>query len=291
MAWDGVSVEVLASLERYRLQPRRTHAAAIRGERLSPRKGLSIEFADYRHYVPGDDLRHLDWNILARLDRAYLRTYQDEQELPVHLVLDCSASMAFGEPTKFDAARSLAACLGYIGLISGDAIYPTALHHQPSEARPLRGRAAFTRLVEWLRTRQPDGRHLAASLQRFAHANLPTGMVFILTDGLDEQFPDALRALSGRRHEVVLLHILSEAELDPDLEGDLRLIDAETGEAIDITATSGVLQEYQRRLKAHNEAIQQACRRIGAMYVPVRNTQPPQAVVIRELYARGVVGV
>lgn len=288
MAWDGVSVDVLGRLERYRFQPKKAHAAAIRGERLSPRKGISIEFADYRHYTPGDDLRHLDWNILARLDRAYLRTYQDEQELPVHLLLDSSASMAFGEPTKFDAARSLMACLGYIGLVSGDAVYPTALHHQPMETRPLRGRVAFTRLLEWLRTRQPDGKRLATSIQRFAHANLSTGIVLLLTDGLDEQFPDALRALGSRRHEVVVLHILSEVELDPDLEGDLRLIDAETGEELDITATAGVLQEYQRRLKIHIEAIQNACRRIGATYVPLRNDRAPQDVILRDLYPQGV---
>lgn len=291
MAWDGVSVEVLGRLERYRFQPKKTHAAAIRGERLSPRKGVSIEFADYRHYTPGDDLRHLDWNILARLDRAYLRTYQDEQELPVHLLLDCSASMAFGEPSKFDAARALAACLGYIGLVSGDAVYPTALHHQPAETRALRGRVAYTRLLEWLRTRQPDGRHLAAAVQRFAHANLPSGLVLLITDGLDEAFPDALRALGSRRHEVVLLQVLSEVELDPDLEGDLKLIDAETGDAIDITATSGVLQEYQRRLNAHLGAIRAACRRIGGVYIQVRNDRAPQDVLVRELYAQGVLGV
>ncbi|GIV09748.1 MAG: hypothetical protein KatS3mg019_1839 [Fimbriimonadales bacterium] len=289
--WQGVAVEVLAKLERYRFQPQKTHAAAIRGERLSPRKGVSIEFADYRHYTPGDDLRHLDWNILARLDRAYLRTYQDEQELPVHLLLDCSASMAFGEPAKFDAARALAACLGYIGLLAGDAVYPTALHPQSAETRPLRGRIAFPRLMEWLRTRQPDGRSLVASLQRFVHANLPVGFVLLLTDGLDENLPDALRTLGSRRHEVVLLQILSEVELNPELEGDLTLIDAETGEALDITATGSVLQEYQRRLQAHLDALQNACRRIGATYVRILNTQPPQDVVIRELYPRGIVSV
>ncbi len=289
MAWNGVALEVLAKLERYRFEPRRTHAASIRGERLSPRKGVSIEFADYRHYTPGDDLRHLDWNILARLDRAYLRTYQDEQELPVHLLLDCSASMAFGAPTKFDAARALAACLGYIGLVGGDAVYPTALHPQLAETRPLRGRVAFARLVEWLRTRQPDGDNLAASLHRFAHANLPSGCVVLLTDGLDERLPDALRTLGSRRHEVVFLHILSEVELSPDLEGDLKLIDAETGEALDITATGSVLQEYHRRLQAHIDALQSACRRIGATYVRVLNTQPPQEVILRQLYPSGVV--
>ncbi len=287
--WSGVASQVLARLEKYRFQPQKSHVGAIRGERLSPRKGISIEFADYRHYAPGDDLRHLDWNILARLDRPYLRTYQDEQELPIHLLLDCSASMAFGEPSKFDSARSLACCLGYIALVSGDALYPFALHHQPAEVRPLRGRVAYTRFVEWLRTRNPDGHGLSLALQRFAHANLPTGIVLLITDTLDERLPDALRALGGRRHELVLLDILSEVELDPDLEGDLKLIDAETGETLDITATSSVLTEYQRRLKNHLEALQSACKRLGAHYVQLSNRNDPLEVVLKRLYPLGIV--
>lgn len=286
--WSGVPTTILARLERYRFQPQKSHVGAIRGERLSKRKGISIEFADYRHYAPGDDLRHLDWNILARLDRAYLRTYQDEQELPIYLLLDCSASMAFGEPNKFDRARSLGACLGYIALVSGDALYPVALHPQVSEMRPLRGRPAYARLVEWLRTRTPDGRALSQSIQRFAHANLPTGLVLLLTDGLDEAMPQALRALGGRKHEVVCLQILSEVELDPDLEGDLKLVDAETGEAVEITATTGVLTEYRRRLNAHIEAIHQACRRIGAISLTVSNREDPIEIILKKLYPQGV---
>lgn len=288
MDWQGVATEVLARLERYRLQPRQMHAATIRGERLSPRKGLSIEFADYRHYAPGDDLRHLDWNILARLDRAYLRTYQDEQELPVYLLLDCSASMAFGEPPKYDLARSLAACLGYIGLIAGDAVYPIALDGRTSETRAMRGRISYRRLIEWLRAREPDGRDLSRSLQRFAHANLPTGMAFLLTDGLDEHLTNALRTLASRRHELVVMQILSEVELDPDLEGDLKLIDAETGEALEITATGGVLTEYRKRLNAHCEAITNTCRRLGALYLQVRNNQPLEEILLRGLRPMGV---
>ncbi len=280
--------ELLSQLERYRFQPRRSHSAQIRGERLSPRKGISIEFADYRHYTPGDDLRHLDWNILARLDRAYLRTYQDEQELPVHLLLDCSASMAFGEPSKFDGARTLAGSLGYIGLVGGDAVYPHALGVSASEVRPLRGRVAYLRLQEWLRVREPSGRALSTAIQRFAQANLPSGMAFLITDGLDEALPDALRALGARRHELVVLQILSEVELEPELEGDLRLIDAETGEALEITATRTVLNEYRNRLKAHLDAIQNSCRRIGAHYLQVRNQQSPQDILLRALYPLGV---
>lgn len=287
--WSGVPPHQLARLERYRFQPQRTHGGTIRGERLSPRKGISIEFADYRHYAPGDDLRHLDWNILARLERPYLRTYQDEQELPIHLLLDCSASMEFGEPSKFDTARSLACYLGYLALIGGDALYPTALHTQVSEVRPLRGRSTYPRLVEWLTTRTPDGRALSQALQRFAHANLPSGMVLLITDGLDERLPDTMRALASRRHELIFLHLLSEVELDPDLEGDLKLIDAETGEALDVTATAGVLTEYQRRLKAHLEAIQNACKRLGAHYLQITNRDDPFEVILKRLYPLGVV--
>lgn len=286
--WSGVPTATLARLERYRFQPQKHHAGAIRGERLSPRKGISIEFADYRHYAPGDDLRHLDWNILARLDRAYLRTYQDEQELPIYLLLDCSGSMAFGEPSKFDLARSLGACLGYIALVSGDALYPVALHAEGGETRALRGRPAYARFVEWLRTRHPDGRALSQAIQRFAHANLPTGLVLLLTDGLDEAMPQALRTLGGRKHEVIYLQILSEVEQDPDLEGDLKLIDAETDEAIEITATSGLLQEYQRRLKTHLEAIQQACRRIGAFYIPIANRDDSLEIILKDLTPQGI---
>ncbi|MFQ3611385.1 MAG: hypothetical protein SNJ72_07815, partial [Fimbriimonadales bacterium] len=129
---------------------------------------------------------------------------------------------------------------------------------------------------------------LSTAIQRFAHANLPTGMTFLITDGLDETLPDALRTLGSRRHELVVLQLLSEVELEPDLEGDLRLIDSETGEAIEITATRTLLTEYHNRLKAHLEAIQTSCRRVGALYRQVRNTQSPQDILLRVLYPLGV---
>jgi uncharacterized protein (DUF58 family) len=288
--WNGVETSLLTRLEKYRLKPRKSHAGHIRGERLSPKKGISIEFADYRHYAAGDDLRHLDWNVLARLDRAHIRTYRDEEELPVYLLLDMSASMDFGSPPKHHLARSLAAAMGYIGLCGSDAVYPVALTGRAAEIRALRGRGSYRRLLEWLRALQPAGSELSDSLKRFAHASPRAGMVIIFSDGLDPDFPDALRTLAGRRHEVSILQILSEVDLEPDLEGDLRLIDVESESAIEITATSGVLLEYQKRLQSHCEAIESACKRLGAWYVRVQNNQPLENTLLKQLRHVGVIG-
>src|SRR5690242_7545435 len=109
-------------LEGLRLNPKKSFTGRIRGERLTKKKGISIEFSDYRDYTEGDDLRHLDWNVLARLETPIMKTYRDEEDLAVHMLLDGSASMDFGEPTKFEAAQRMAAAFGYVGLCAGDAV-------------------------------------------------------------------------------------------------------------------------------------------------------------------------
>lgn len=286
--WNGVETALLTRLEKYRLRPRKSHAGAIRGERLSPKKGLSIEFADYRHYSPGDDLRHLDWNALARLDKAHIRTYRDEEELPVYLLVDTSASMGFGDPPKSHIARSLAACAGYVGLCGSDAIYPVALGSKLSEVRAIRGRSGYRRLQEWLRALPEGESRLSVGIQRFAQSGGRAGMALILSDGLDPQLPESLRSLGGRKHEVLFIQILSEVDRDPDLEGDLRLIDAEDeGTSVEITATSAVLQEYKKRLQAHCNELQAVCKRIGAWYLCVENRDSLEEIMLKRLRSLG----
>jgi uncharacterized protein (DUF58 family) len=281
---------LLARLDKYRIKPRKTHAGRIRGERLSPKKGISIEFADYRHYAPGDDLRHLDWNILARLDRANIRTYRDEEELPVYLMVDASSSMSFGEPSKHSAACNLAGFLGHIALCGSDAVYPIVLTNGASEIRSLRGRSSLRRLTQHLSGSMPEGSDLCGAIKRFCHASNLPGMAILLTDGLDPDFPATLRSLAGRGHEIVLIHTLSDVELEPDLEGDLRLIDSEDGSTIEITATGGVLQEYRRKLTRFCEELEATCRRIGAHYLLINSKDSPEDIIIRKLRRLGVVG-
>ncbi len=276
-------------LEGLRISPRKSQPGRVRGERLTRRAGLSIEFADYRNYAEGDDLRHLDWNVLARLDSPVMRTYRDEEDLAVHILLDDSPSMAFGEPTKARAARDLAAAFGYVGLLGGDAVTPVRLGRREPPLSALRGRAAYGRYAAWLakETSEDAPAALATSVRGFAASRNRAGVAVVLSDGLDPEFPNALRALVGRGHEVWVVQILSDLDLDPDLEGDLRLTDGEGGEPREITANSGVLKTYKENLDKHNAAVADAAKRGGGRCVLHRSGTPLEDFVRDTLKREG----
>lgn len=275
-------------LEGLRLNPKKSFAGRVRGERLTKKKGISIEFSDYRDYTEGDDLRHLDWNVLARLETPIMKTYRDEEDLAVHLLLDCSASMDFGEPTKFSTAVRIAAAIGYIGLCGGDAVYPRLLGTRQPPPPGLRGRASFPRLVRWLEAAKCEGQDgLSACLRGFAHASTRAGIAVVISDGLDPQVSNAIRGLGGRGHEIFFLQVLSDVELDPDLEGDLRLLDAEGGNPVEITANSYALKEYRQNLARHNDALREAILRVGGKHSLVRATDPLEETVKQVLRREG----
>ena len=257
-------------LEGLSLNPRKAFSGRVRGERLTRQKGLSIEFADFREYVEGDDLRHLDWNALARLDATVVKTYQDEEDLAVHVLLDVSRSMGFGTPSKFEAAVRFACAVGYVGLAGHDAVFLGALGARMAPTAALRGRAAMPRLAAWMRERTAEGEGaLSESVRTFARSKARPGLVFLITDGLDPELPAALKAVASRGHEIAMLHVLSREELDPDMEGDLRLQDAEGASVVEITASGSTLKAYRARLEAHCSALELACTRPGGRYLRV----------------------
>ena len=276
-------------LEGLRLAPRKPQPGRVRGERLTRRTGLSIEFADYRDYTEGDDLRHLDWNVLARLDSPVMRTYRDEEDLAVHVLLDDSPSMAFGEPTKGRAARDLAAAFGYVGLLGGDAVVPVRLGRREAPLAALRGRGSYGRFAAWLArsTSEEAPTCLAPSLRAFAGSRARPGVAIVLSDGLDPEAPFALRALVGRGHEVWMVQVLSDLDLDPDLEGDLRLVDGEGGAPTEITANAATLRAYREALARHNEALAEAARRGGGRYTLFRTAEGLEAFVQGTLRREG----
>ena len=234
---------------------------------MTQAKGVSIEFSDYREYAEGDDLRHLDWNVLARLGHAVTKTYRDEEDLAVHVLLDASASMSFGSPTKWETACQLAAALGFIGLTSGDAVFPRVLGAKLEPTGALRGRSGFTRLASWINKLSPDGTRLAENdIRAFAGSGARSGLVVLLTDGLFPTVHQSLRILAGRGHEVWVLQILSDLEIDPDLEGDLRLIDSEDQKTAEVTINSFTLSDYRENLRAHNQALSDEASRSGGRY-------------------------
>lgn len=260
-------------LEGLRMRTRRHFVGKVRGERLVTKKGISIEFADYREYSDGDDLRHLDWNVLARLGTAVIKTYQDEEDLAVYVVLDASASMDFGEPSKYEIAQKIAASLGLVALTSGDAIMPRILGLQP--IAPQRGRSAFVRFQSYLQSASPTHTSgLAAGLRALAAMTRRLGLIWVVTDGLDPEASTALRQLAARGHEVRLIQVLSPLDLDPDLEGDLRLIDAESGAATEVTANGPTLAQYRKRLESHQNELAETMRRIGGSYQIFRTDRP-----------------
>jgi uncharacterized protein (DUF58 family) len=258
---------MMRALEPLRLNPRRNFTGRSRGERLSKKKGISIEFADYRDYAFGDDLRHLDWNVLARLETPVIKTYHDEEDLALYILLDASRSMTFGEPTKFNAAREAALALGFIGLNSQDAVFPVRLGKLLRTLLPLRSRSAYGKFSAWMSSQEPaEVRPVATLVREFLHAAPRAGVAVLITDGLDAELPRSIGLLAARGFEVWLIQVLSALEIDPDLEGDLKLIDSESGEEVDLTATEQVVAQYRHNLQRHNQALADACRKAGGHY-------------------------
>lgn len=269
-------------LEGLRLNPKKSFAGRIRGERLTRRKGVSIEFADYRDYSDGDDLRHLDWNVLARLETPIIKTYQDEEDLSVLVLLDASASMDFGNPPKGRQAAKLAAGLGYVGLCSQDAVRGITLGKREPPGRLLRGAAQYRQLALWASNQSFDGTAgLAASLRGIASGKERVGLAIVISDGLDLEVPGAVRALGGRGHEVLFLQVLSDVDLDPDIEGDLRLLDSESGARVEITANTYTLRAYRQALDAHCEALEGAVRKVGGRFERVLSSERFDSVLKR----------
>jgi uncharacterized protein (DUF58 family) len=275
-------------LEGLRLAPRRSFSGRVRGERLSKKKGISIEFADYREYGEGDDLRHLDWNVLARLETPVIKTYQDEEDLAVYLLLDASASMEFGDPSKIEAACRICCALGYVALCGLDAVFPRAVGRREQPVPAMRSRSAYPRLASWARDVAPDGgKSLAQGLRDFALSGARAGLAFVVSDGLDPDVFAALRIVAGRGHEIGFVQVLSEEDFDPEIEGDIRLVDAENGPPVEVTAGGNVLRGYKQRLNEHNSKIASECLRLGGRYVQTTVVEPLEALFTQKLRREG----
>ena len=283
---DLLSPEFLLQLERLALLSRRAFRGRTRGERKSPRKGMSVEFSDYRPYGAGDDLRYVDWNIYGRLDRLYLKLFVDEEDLRLHLLLDGSASMSFGEPGKLHYAARLAAALGFVGLASHERVGVAVIRDRMAEGwSPARGRGQLLSLLEFaarLRAEGPTG--LSDALVAYALRSREAGLAVLISDLLDPAgYERGLKALLERRFDVHVVHLLSPEELNPVLAGDLRLTDAETGEIQDFTMDGEAMRGYRERLGEFLESAESFCRANEISYHRVATDTPVEELVLREL--------
>lgn len=284
-------------LEQITLWSTRVRAGAMKGERRSTKRGTSIEFADYRNYTRGDDLRRIDWNIYARLQRPYIKLLEDEEDLAVHIVVDTSASMDWpqGESdsaNKFAFARRVAAALAYVSLHTNDRLVLLAASDQRVESfGPARGRARSVGLLTFAdRLRAGGVTDLNEALAAYALRAGRPGLTLVISDMFSPSgYLDGVNALLGRGHEVAIIHTLAPEELSPPLAGDLRLIDVETGRPQEVTVDAAMRDLYARRLAAWLDGIRADLTRRGAHYVLADTGNAWEKLVLSELRRQGLV--
>ena len=286
-------------LERLALVSRKRLVGQGQGDRRSLRKGSSLEFADYRHYVEGDDPARVDWNIYSRTDTLFVRLYEEEEVLNVHLLIDASRSMDWGEPSKLRYARRLAGALGYIALNASNRLFVWPLGASSTAYGPAWGRGRAGLMLTFLDEFKPAQTNtpvlaglnpppdLEQSLATFT--SRAGGLVMLVSDLLSPSWERALARLAGRSGEVVVLHTLSPQELRPTLGGDVRLIDRESGAAVSVTLNNDAIRLYGQRLDEWRRTVESFCARHGVGYVPIDTATSLESLVFDVLRRRGVV--
>ena len=284
--------EFMAKLDQLALFSRKIFAGKLRGERLTKRRGQSVEFADYRSYVSGDDLRFLDWNIYARLEKLFIKLFLQEEDLHVSILIDTSRSMDWGQPNKGLYARRIAAVIAYIGLINFDRLslysYSDGLNE---ELTGVRGRRWMFKVIEFLSNLEYEGAsNLPAAGKQFAIRHPQPGIVMILSDFFEKAgFESGLRYLLGRSYDLYAVQILSPEEVDPPLAGDLRLTDVEDDDVAEVTVSRALLNRYRQNLQAYCAAIKEYSTRRGITYLFTSTEVPFDQMVLSYFRQRGLV--
>ena len=285
--------ELLAQLERLELVTRKIFRGRMKGERRSKRKGQSVEFADFRNYVAGDDLRLLDWNLYARLDKLIVKLFLEEEDLHFYTLIDDSLSMDFGSPTKLEYAKQLAAALGFVGLIRTDRVRIETLSQGAGERGPiLRGRHSVWRMLEHVEGIKANEKQvtLAEGVKNFCLRNAGRGVVVLISDLMDKTgYEQALRYFVSHQVDCFVIQVLSQEELEPDVQGDLKLVDCEDQDVAEITVSAPLLNRYQQTLNAFVGGAQDYCSRRGIHYFLANNQLPVQELVAQHLRRRGLV--
>lgn len=283
--------ELLRRLEQFQLLAQRRAKSALKGERRSRARGQSVEFADYRNYVPGDDFRYLDWNLYGRLDRLFLKLYEEERELPVSVFLDASESMTFGDPRKFDFTRQIAAAVGYVALCGFDRVTVRAFPDRPEEVavrgalRSVRGKKSSLSFLRNLSQVTAGGAaDFNVSLRRGALETRHAGLAVVLSDFLDpEGYEAGLGALLGRGFQISAVQVLAPEEMAPTTFGDLKLVDAETGAEQEVTFGKYRLKAYQQTVENYCQRLREFCRARGIHFFRVRSDASLEQLLLRQL--------
>lgn len=285
---------LMAKLDQVDVMSRKIFAGKLQGERRSKRRGVSVEFADYRHYVHGDDLRFVDWNIYARLDKLFLKMFLEEEDLSLIIAIDCSASMDWGDPSKFTFNQRLAMALGYIGLVNHNRV--TLFAFNDEEVRPLtnlRGLRRTKEMGRWILDMEASGGSaFDTSMRTIALSRQGKGVMVILSDFMfKEGYEKGLRYLAGGGYDTYALQVLSPAEVDPGkhgLAGDLRLTDLEDDDTADITVSAPLLRRYRENLNAYCGQLREFCVRRAITHTTIDTATDLTTLLLEYLRQRGL---
>ncbi len=288
---EEVNETFLSRLRNVSLVSQRKLTSGLTGEHASPRRANALEFADYRSYAPGDDLRRVDWNAYLRLGQLLVKLADAPERLTLHLLLDTSGSMAWGHPSKFNYARQVAAGLAYVALNHMDAANLLVLHGQECVRWSRQSSASPAAMVRAINALEASGTtDLDAALSSYTSQGNHRGVAVLISDLLSPLgYQTGLERLSRTGVRPVVIHLLSPEELDPALEGDLELLDTETGETVQVSIDWATLRRYRRWVREWLEEIEAFCSGRGITYLRVETTQPIEELLLDRLRREKVV--
>lgn len=268
---------------------RRVFSGAMRAERRTKKSGSGVEFADYRDYTAGDDFRTVDWNAYQRFDRLLVRLYEEEEDLSIYFIVDTSASMGFGDAEKLRHAKRLCAALAYVGLANLDRITVVTASDEISGRMPsTRGKARIFRIFRFLRAVKAEGAtDLGDAMKTFVAQHKRRGLAVLISDLYDPAgFERGINVLRYAKFEPFVLHVVDPSEARPDLKGDVRIYDCETGNEREVTITPKVLERYGNAWEKYLDGVRQFCTSHQVSYFRADVTVPFDELILR-VFRRG----
>jgi uncharacterized protein (DUF58 family) len=289
---DQFNEEFLKRLEYLYIVSQKMAASQQRAQRETEVVGSGLEFAEHRQYTPGDDFRNIDWKLFARTEELFLKMFEEEKDLYIYFLLDSSRSMQLGQPNKWDYAKRIVAALGYIGLSNLDRVSIVPFSSKLDDRLPpTRGSGQIFKIFDFLRKVEPGERtELAEAFKTFVTQHKRTGMVVVVSDFYDpEGFEEALNFLRYHKFDPVVIQLYDERELDPELKGEVEVVDCETGDARQVTVTPDMLEAYREAFESYSKEIEEYCSKNQILYFRAPNQQPFDELILRVFRAGGFV--
>lgn len=282
--------EFLKKLDTIAINVRMLMSEGGGGSRKSRSKGSSVEFSDFREYTAGDDFRRIDWNAYGRFDKLFVKLFMEEQEALINIFVDSSKSMNYGSPKKSELALKLAGVLSFLALNNLDRVCLNSISRDSvKQSTAVTGRSMFDRCISFLEGIGFSGGTDIGSCIKKKDIRA-RGMSIIISDFFtDGGIEEAVKYLLYKKQDVFLIQVLSPEELSPELEGQVRLLDSETGRAMDVAATPALLKQYQNKLNDFTNQIREFCSRVGASYIQVSSADSIEKIVFEQFTGAGVI--